>query len=635
MSKESPMPDRFTRFNTSHHRVTSAMTIGALGIVFGDIGTSPLYSLRECFVSIQPTHENVLGILSLIFWSLTLVVSLKYAALVMKADNRGEGGVLALMALSNPTDKPSWGRKHGAIILLGVFGASLLYGDGMLTPAVSVLSAIEGLQIATPFFDPFIIPLTIGVLIALFFIQKRGTAKIGSYFGPIMVIWFVSIGLLGLNELIKVPSVIAALNPLHAIKFFATNSWHAFIALGAVFLSLTGAEALYADMGHFGRGPIRRAWFSIALPGLLLNYFGQGALLLNEPGAVENPFYRLAPQWALYPMVVLSTIATIIASQAIISGTFSLTSQAMKLGLLPRMSIYHTSKEEIGQIYVSQINWALLIATLWLVLEFRTSSNLAAAYGIAVATTMVLTTILIFFVMRNVWKWSTPLSVTILVFFLSIDLAFFGSNLHKIHDGGWFPLLIGGSVSLLMTTWRRGRHLLLQRLKETAQPLELFVHYAPETAPICVPGTAIYMSADKEITPPALVNNLKHNKVVHELTLVVVVLVEEVPYVSPVRRVEVEHMGKRIYRVTLHYGFMDIQDVPRALGLCKTAGLDFDVSKATFFMGRETLLPAPRPAMMPWRYEIFAFMSRNALRAQHFFRIKASQVIELGYEVEI
>ena len=629
------MPDPFVRPAPRKENASAAMTVAALGVVFGDIGTSPLYAMREAFSTIPPNHDNVLGILSLVFWAITIVVSLKYVVLVMRADNRGEGGNLALTALVQPSEAEAGRRRHLSLLFLGLFGASLLYGDGIITPAISVLSAVEGLKVATPVFEPLVLPLTLGLLIALFLGQKHGTAKIGSLFGPVIILWFTSIGILGALSIAQTPHVLLAVNPWHAVAFFIHFRWHAFLTLGAVFLALTGAEALYADMGHFGRKPIRQAWFFVAMPGLLCNYFGQGALLLREPQAQENPFFHLAPDWALYPLVALSALATIIASQAIISGTFSITSQAMKLGLLPRMTIHHTSKDEMGQIYVSQINWGLLIATIWLVLTFRSSSALAAAYGVAVSTTMVITTILIYFVTQRVWGWSRPLGLFVMTGFLLVDLAFFFSNATKIHAGGWFPLLVGIGICILMSTWRRGRQLLVERLKKTSTPLSLFVQNVPDTAPVCVPGVAVYMNADPEITPPALVYNLRHNKVVHELNVIVMVVVEEIPYVSPVRRVRVEELSKRFYRVTVSYGFMDPQDVPRSLSLCKSAGLDFDVNRATFFLGRETLLPAPRPAMSKWRSALFDFMSRNALRASHFFRIKASQVIEIGYEIEL
>jgi KUP system potassium uptake protein len=612
--------------------------MAALGIVFGDIGTSPLYALRECFSpphGVSLTEANILGVLSLVFWSLTLVVSIKYLLYVMRADNRGEGGVLALMALAQPHHALISGTAKQSLVFIGIFGAALLFGDGVITPAISVLSAMEGLNVATPLFEPYVIPATVAVLIGLFMIQSKGTGKIGSFFGPIILLWFLALGLLGVRALAQAPEVLGAISPLHALSFFQTNSWHGFLVLGSVFLVVTGGEALYADMGHFGSRPIRVAWFTIVLPGLLLNYFGQGALLLKDPSAISNPFYRLCPEGLLYPMIALATMATVIASQALISGAFSLTSQAIKLGLLPRMMIKHTSREEIGQIYVSRINWALLLCTLWLVLEFRTSSNLASAYGMAVSTTMVITTVLIYFVTQKLWKWNKLVSLTITGFFLIIELAFLGANAVKILDGGWVPLVMAGFVFTLMATWRRGRQILAERLREKLPPFDVFIHEIPEMTPLRVPGVAVYMNSHRDITPPALLYNLKHNKVVHELIIVAIVVVEEVPYVSPVRRLEVESLGREIYRVTIHYGFMDSQDIPRALALCKAHELDVDLSNATYFFGRESLLATPRPGMAIWRENLFSTMSQNAQKASRFFKIRADQVIEIGFEVEL
>jgi len=494
---------------------------------------------------------------------------------------------------------------------------------------------MEGLTVAAPHFEAYVIPATVAILIALFMIQTKGTGKIGSFFGPIILVWFLAIGLLGLSALVTTPDVLRALSPLHAAEFFQRNSWHGFLVLGSVFLVVTGGEALYADMGHFGPRPIRAAWFFIALPGLLLNYFGQGALLIRDPTAISNPFYRLCPQALLYPMIALATMATVIASQALISGAFSMTSQAIKLGLLPRMMIKHTSREEIGQIYVSRINWALLLCTIWLVLEFRTSSNLASAYGMAVSTTMVITTILIYFVTQKLWKWNRLLSLLITGFFLSIELAFLAANAVKIPEGGWVPLVMASAVFVLMTTWRRGRQILAERLREKLPPFDIFIHEIPEMTPLRVPGVAVYMNSHRDITPPALLYNLKHNKVVHELILVVIVIVEEVPYVSPMRRLDVESLGREIYRVTVHYGFMDSQDIPRALALCKAHELDVDLTDVTYFFGRESLLATPRPGMAIWRENLFSVMSQNAQKASRFFRIKADQVIEIGFEVEL
>lgn len=612
--------------------------LGALGVVFGDIGTSPLYALRECFApehGVPLTQENVFGILSLVFWSLTIIVSIKYLLYVMRADNRGEGGVLALLALAAPHQANVIGGKQRILVWLGVFGAALLFGDGIITPAISVLSAVEGLQIATPLFEPYVVPITIVILVGLFVLQQKGTGKIGALFGPILLLWFFIIGILGLHAIISNPAVLWAVNPWHAVNFFEENKTHGFVSLGAVFLAVTGGEALYADMGHFGPRPIRASWFAIVFPALLLNYFGQGAFLLTSPAGIQNPFFRLAPPWALFPLVVLATFATVIASQALISGAFSLTSQAIKLGLLPRMTIVHTSREEIGQIFVSRINWLLLVCTIWLVLEFRSSSALAAAYGIAVSGTMIITTLLIFVVTKELWKWNVWTASIVSGFFLLVDLAFFAANSTKLFEGGWVPLVVGVLVFTLMTTWRRGKQILKDRLEEKLPPFDIFVHDIPEMAPLKVPGVAVYMNAHRDITPPAFLYNLKHNHVIHETTIVAIVVVEEIPHVSPMRRVEVEALGKNIFRVTIHYGFMDTQDVPRSLSLCKSQKLEIDPLKATFFFGRESLLATQRPGMAIWRERLFAFMSQNAQKASRFFRIKADQVIEIGFEVEL
>lgn len=630
-----------TNGSPSPHRpreLSAALTLAALGIVFGDIGTSPLYALRECFsetFGLALTQENVFGILSLIFWSLNLIVSMKYLSYVMRAENHGEGGVLALMALAQPHHALLTSGARRWLVFGGIFGAGLLFGDGIITPAISVLSAVEGLRVINPDFDPFIVPLTITILILLFSIQKRGTGKLGALFGPIVLLWFCLIGLLGVSAISAHPEILGAINPAHAVQFFLDNGRVAFLALGAVFLVVTGAEALYADMGHFGPKPIRAAWFLIALPGLLLNYFGQGALLLAEPEAIESPFYRLCPPALLVPMVVLATIVTVIASQALISGVFSLTSQAMKLGLLPRMQITHTSRDEIGQIYVSRVNWALLILTIWLVLEFRDSSSLAAAYGVAVSLTMLVTTGLTFFVSREVWRWPLAMSLGITVFFLIIEAGFFAAAMSKVIHGGWVPLVIGALVLVLMTTWRRGRQILNSRLREKLPPFEEFVQEIPSHHPAKVPGVAVYMSAQAEFAPPALLYNLQHNKVLHSQVVVLLVVIEEIPFVSPVRRVEVESLSEGLYRVRIHYGFMEQPDIPRALGLCKGHGLELDLDEATYFFGRESLLATRRPGMALWREHLFAFMSQNAQKAPRFFRIKADQVIEIGYEVEL
>ncbi len=617
------------------NKVSSALVVGALGVVYGDIGTSPLYALRESLSDWEVTPANIYGVLSLIFWSLTIIISLKYLVLVLRADNRGEGGVLALNALLHGHDSNEKTRRAVILSSLGIFGACLLYGDGVLTPAISVLSAVEGLKVVTPLFEPYIVPTTVCILLLLFLIQSRGTDKIGSLFGPIIFIWFSTIGILGLSSILDNPVVLKALNPGYAVSFFFIHGWHAFLTLGAVFLCVTGGEALYADMGHFGRKPIQYGWFFVAFPGLLLNYFGQGALLLSNPSALSNPFYLLAPEWALLPLVILATVATVIASQALISGAFSITSQAIQFGLLPRLTIRHTSSEEIGQIYISRVNWLLLALTIWVVLEFQSSSNLASAYGIAVSTSMVITTILIFCVSRQVWKWPFALSASICTCFFVVDFIFFASNFLKVADGGWMPLLLAFVILTLMLTWKRGRYILRQRLLEKLPPFDVFVHDIPEMTPVRVPGTAVYMNTYSDLTPPALLHNLKHNKVIHELILICNVVLENVPYVSPVRRVEVSPVGRSIYKVEVHYGYMDKPDIPRALTLCKTRGLGFDPKTATFFFGRETILATDRPGMAIWREELFSFLSRNAQKASRFFGIRADQVVEIGFEIEM
>ena len=609
------------------------LALGALGVVYGDIGTSPLYAIRECFFgphAVPVNRLNVLGVMSLIFWSLIIVISIKYLVFVMRADNRGEGGILALMALIRTERKRRW-----VLVVMGLFGAALLYGDGMITPAISVLSAVEGLEVATTFFKPYVVPVTIAILIGLFLIQRRGTEDIGKLFGPVMMVWFAVLGALGLAWVIREPSVLAAVDPSHGLRFFAHNGLRGFLVLGSVFLVVTGGEALYADMGHFGRRPIRLAWFVLVLPALLLNYFGQSALLLEQAGKVRHPFYNLAPSWALYPLVVMATVATVIASQAVISGAFSLTRQAVQLGYSPRVEIKHTSEEEIGQIYIPAVNWVLMLATIGLVLGFRESSNLAAAYGVAVTTTMVITTVLAFVVEREVWGWNVLAAGALTASFLVLDLAYFGANIAKIPHGGWFPLVVAGIVYLLMATWKRGRRILAERLREEALPIQEFVHSIKPGAPLRVPGTAIFMTTNPNGTPTTLLHNLKHNKVLHEQVVIMTVVTEEVPWVPGEERVTVEPLEKGIYRVKARYGF--IQD-PRAqdvLDCVKEKGLDLDLMKTTFFLGRETLIPSPRAGMFLWQKKLFAFMARNAQRFTDFFRIPPNRVVELGIQVSL
>ena len=609
-----------------------------MGVVFGDIGTSPLYAMRGCFTGVHAialSRENVLGVLSLIFWALVVVVSVKYLAFVLRADNRGEGGILALMALIHPDRPKSGGGRSRVVLLLGLFGAALLYGDGMITPAISVLSAFEGLEVATPVLRPYVIPVTIAVLVGLFAVQSKGTAGVGSAFGPVVLAWFVILAVLGVSQLVREPSVLAAVNPAHGIGFFVRNGWAGFLVLGAVVLVMTGTEALYADMGHFGARPIRLGWFAVALPALALNYLGQGALLLREPDAVANPFFHLAPRWALIPLVVIATAATVVASQAVISGAFSLSRQAVQLGYSPRLRIDHTSQEEIGQIYLPGVNWALMLCTVALVLGFGSSGNLAAAYGVAVTGTMVITTLLLAVVARRVWRWSAPAAGALIALFLAIDLAFFGANVVKIGHGGWFPLVIGVAICTLMLTWKRGRDILRKRLHEGSIPLKMMLADIADDPPYRVPGTAVYMVSTPGLTPPALVHNLSHNKVLHEQVLFLSVLTEERPHVPEGERVRVEPLAEGFFAVEVRYGFMEDPDVPQVLRRLDAHDIEVNLGAVTYFLGRETILSTKRPGMARWREALFAFMSRNALRATAYFRMPPDQVFEVGVEVEI
>ena len=619
-------------------RKLKVLVLSALGVVFGDIGTSPLYAIRECFHhahNLALTHDNIMGILSLIFWSLIIVISIKYILFIMKANNRGEGGILALIALVVPHRQRRDGDKLRYIIPVGVFGAALLFGDGMITPAISVLSAVEGLEVVTPMFSKFVIPITVIILMGLFMVQKQGTARIGAIFGPVMLVWFIVLGALGLFSIMKNPEVLLAVSPTYAVHFMTANGLLGFLVMGSVFLVVTGGEALYADMGHFGRAPIKWAWFSIVLPGLMLNYFGQGALLLRDPDSIVNPFYKLAPSWALIPMVFLATFATVIASQALISGVFSLTRQAIQLGYLPRINIIHTSKHEIGQIYIPLMNWTLLISTIWLVIEFRSSSNLAAAYGLAVTMTMVITTILAYFVSRKIWGWSRWKAIPLGLAFLIIDLAFFSGNVVKIHDGGWFPLLVGGGMYFAMATWQRGRAILALRMRQLTRPITEFVAGIRANPPVRVPGTAIFMTSDPEGAPAALLHNLKHNKILHERIVILTILTKDEPYIFPVDRLELDQLEGNIYRVIAYYGFMQTPNIYELLNAIRAKNLELEFSKITFFLGRETVLASDKPGMPIWREKIFAFMSRNAQRATAFFQIPPDQVIEVGIQVEI
>jgi KUP system potassium uptake protein len=617
---------------TDRRSRTGVLLLSALGVVFGDIGTSPLYALRECFDGthgIPVTPENVFGVLSLIVWSLIITVSVKYVLFVMRADNAGEGGILALVALVRSR------TGSGALIAIGLFGAALLYGDGMITPAISVLSAVEGLSIATNVVEPFIVPITVVILIALFLVQSRGTTGIGAVFGPIMVVWFLTIAGLGLPHIFQHPHVLTALNPWYAYEFFVLHRFGAFVTLGAVFLSITGAEALYADMGHFGREPIRRAWFTIVLPALVINYFGQGALLLDNPDAKVHPFFHLAPSWGLYPLVALSTMATVIASQAIISGAFSMTQQAVQLGYSPRFDIQHTSAHEKGQVYIPEINWLLMIATVGLVLGFRTSTNLAAAYGMAVTTTMVITTILWYAVARERWKWGLWRAGLVMTAFLAIDLIFLGANILKIQHGGWFPLVIAGFVYLIMSTWKRGRELVVERLRATEVPLNAFFRDFTAKPPLRVSGTAVFMTARPEGAPPILVHHLKHNKALHEQVVLLTVSTLNTPTIGDVAPIEVQPIGHGFYRVIARYGYMETPEVPEALEAARQLGLQWREDDTTFYLAALTLLASDRIGMSVWRDKLFIFLSRNARRATNFFHIPPDRVVEIGIQLQI
>jgi KUP system potassium uptake protein len=619
-------------------RYLFTLSLTALGVVYGDIGTSPLYAVREAFHgphAIAPTPGNILGVLSLIFWSLVVVVTVKYHLVIIRAHNKGEGGILALMALVQHGRLDRALAPHRLFLLLGVFGTALMYADGALTPAISIMGAVEGLEVATPTLATWVVPLTLAILVGLFRFQHHGTAGVGAVFGPVMLLWFLVIGLLGLRAIAQEPGVMAAVLPQHAVRFFAEDPARGFLVLGAVYLVITGGEALYADLGHFGHTPIQIAWFSTALPGLLLNYFGQAALLLRDPTAAVNPFYRLAPQWALYPLIALATAAAIIASQAVISGAFSLTRQAVQLGYSPRVKIEHTSSREIGQIYVPAVNWALLLATAGLVMGFRTSSNIAGAYGVALSSVMVITTLMFYVVCREIWHWSWLRAGLVVGLFLTLDLAFLGANALKIPAGGWFSLAAGLLVFTLLTTWKRGRELLYARLREHAVPLEILKGDIRADPPARAPGTAVFMTPNEGATPPALVHNLTHNKVLHEQVIFLSIHTEDVPVVPPQERVQVKNLGDGFYWVTARYGFMQGPNVPDILERAKDQGVEARLEATTFFLGRETLIPADRPGMPRWREHVFSFMSRNAQRATAFFEIPPEQVFEVGVQVEM
>jgi len=614
----------------------AALTLGAIGVVYGDIGTSVLYAMKEVFGSghVPFTEANVYGILSIFFWTLTVIVSIKYVVLVLRADNHGEGGLVAMLALASQSvkDRP---RLRRVLLLVGVFGTCLFYGDGVITPAISVLSAVEGLEVISPAFTKYVIPMTLVILFCLFAVQKRGTSGIGKFFGPITVVWFLCIAALGVMHILEDPDILWAISPTYAIGFIWNNPGTTFIILGAVVLCVTGGEALYADMGHFGKKPIRVAWFSIVMPCLTLNYFGQGALLLTHPEAVKNPFFNMAPDWALVPLVGLATMATVIASQALISGAFSVTKQIIQLGYLPRLQVLHTSVKDTGQIYLPFVNWGLFVTIVLAVIMFKSSSNLAAAYGIAVCTDMLITTVLTFFVIRYGWKYPLSLCIASTGFFFVVDFAFWASNLLKLFDGGWFPLMIGGAVFTLMLTWKDGRRMLNNKLRDDALDLNSFLEAVFVSPPARVDGTAVFLTADVGTVPNALLHNLKHNKVLHTNNLFVTVRNHETPWIGLDKRIEIDSLGHDCWQVVIHYGFKNDPDVPKALQHIKARGCDLDPMSTSYFLSRDTVVPTLGEGMAPWREKLFAQMHRNASAAADFLNLPNNAVVELGSKIEI
>ena len=615
----------------------AVLALAALGVVYGDIGTSPLYALKECFApeyGVVPTSANVLGVLSLIFWSLNFVVSFKYLAFIMQADNRGEGGIMALLALLHPRRQRMGARR--LLVGFGLFGAALLYGDGVITPAISVLGAVEGISVAAPQLPDWVVPILSSlILVALFMFQRRGTARVGAVFGRIMVVWFTAIAVLGLRGIFRHPEVLAAVNPWHAVTFFGRHGVHGFLILGAVVLVVTGGEALYADMGHFGKRPIRLAWFAVVLPALVLNYFGQGALLLDHPEAARNPFYSLVPAWALYPMVGIATAAAVVASQALISGAFSLTRQAVQLGYCPRVTIRHTSQTEIGQIYLPGVNRLLGVACVFLVLTFQSSGNLASAYGIAVTGTMAITTLLFCSVARDRWRWPAWRVVAVGALFLTVDLAFLGANLVKIETGGWFPLVVAVCIYMLMKTWKRGREIVAGILRESSLPMDLFLSDIARRQPARVPGTAVFMTSDPSGVPVVLLHHLKHNKVLHQTVVIMSIEGEEVPQVAPEERLTVQALGDGFYKVVGRYGFMETPRVPALLAMAEAQGLRARPQETSFYLGRETLLPDGPARLARWRKMLFILMARNAQSATAFFNLPPNRVLELGAQIQV
>ena len=623
---------------TGNKTKLSALTLAALGVVFGDIGTSPLYTMKEVFsVGMHPVplnEVNMFGILSLIVWALIMVVSVKYVAFIMRADNRGEGGIMALLALASHNAAGDAKKQH-TIMLLGILGACMFYADGMITPAISVLSAVEGLELAAPVLHPMILPVTLVVLFILFWAQSKGTALVGAFFGPIMLLWFTTLGVLGVLGILQNPGILHALNPIYAFNFFSVSPWIAFVALGAVVLAVTGAEALYADMGHFGPFPIRLAWFGFVLPALILNYFGQGALILQDPESVKNPFYLLAPEWMLYPLIVLATLAAVIASQAVITGAFSVSRQALQLGYLPRMHVEHTSESEEGQIYMPRVNWGLMLGVMALVLSFKSSGNLAAAYGIAVTGDMVITTLLAGIVFHHIWGWSKLRTGMLVAMFLVVDVAFFSANVLKIPDGGWVPLVIGIFIFTLMLTWKTGRNMLYSMLKSEAMAIDPFIAAVGAHPPLRVSGTAIFMTPNLDGVPHAMLHNLKHNKVLHEKMVLLTVKFLDYPHTSNEERVTVEDLPNEFYRVTVRYGFKDEPDLPRDLVLCAEQGLVLDAMDTSFFVGKEILIASNASGMAFWRKKIFIGLFRSAETITNQFKLPPNRVVELGSQLKI
>jgi KUP system potassium uptake protein len=618
-------------------RALAPLILGAIGVVYGDVGTSPLYTMRVVFNSehgLALTHDNVYGLLSMVFWALVVVVTLKYVVLIMRADNRGEGGILALTALvSRGVERQS--RLRWWLVGLGIVGAAMFYGDGMITPAITVLGAVEGLELMAPRLGPYVVPLSLLILLGLFSIQRHGTGSVGRLFGPVMCVWFVTIAALGAWEIVQHPAVLVALNPWYAAHFIADNPIAVFLALGGIVLAVTGTEAIYADMGHFGVSPIRRAWLFFVMPALVLNYFGQGALVLNEPAAVRNPFFLLAPSWALLPLVVLATSAAVIASQAMISGAFSLTRQAVQMGYCPRLRIQHTSERYMGQIYVPFVNWALFAGVALLVIGFQSSSRLASAYGVAVTLAMLIDSVLIYFVMRRLWKWSRAAAIALVTPLALIDVAFVTSNSLKIPDGGWVPFLVGAVVFTLLTTWKRGRLLLMARLAEDSMPIDIFIESIASSPPVRVPGTAVFLTSTPNRVPHALLHNLKHNKVLHERVVFLTVITRDIPRVAAKERIDMAELGCGFWRLSAFYGFVEDPDVPALLELCEARGLAFDTMDTSFFVSRETLIATVSPGMALWRERLFVSLSKNAVKATDFFNVPTNRVVELGTQVEL